>query len=119
MKKLCSKFIHFKAFLSSLCLLGRFNLIVIAYDSPFPILSREFCKRMDKDLPFHYWTLNERFQTLDSLPSFSEEVEVGENVDAREHPLRLHRLVLNTREDPSIFVAGRSFLPARNQTTIR
>ena len=22
---------------------------------------REFCKRMDNDLPFYYWTLNERY----------------------------------------------------------
>ena len=73
---------------------------------------------MDENLPFYYWTRNERFQDLE-MPSFNEEVEVDEDVDPREHPLRLHRLSLNRREDSSIFVAGRSFLPARNQTTIR
>lgn len=39
--------------------------------------------------------------------------------DAANHPLRLHRLTINRREDASIFTAGHSFLPARNQTTIR
>ena len=32
---------------------------------------REFAKRMDKDLPFYYWTVNERFQD-EELPSFDE-----------------------------------------------
>lgn len=27
---------------------------------------REFAKRMDTDLPFYYWTVNERFQDEES-----------------------------------------------------
>lgn len=81
---------------------------------------REFCKRMDPELPFHYWTANERYMEWEEeLPSFNERPDVNDDQDATNHPLRLHRLTINRREDSSIFTAGRSFLPARNQTTIR
>ena len=58
---------------------------------------------------------------MDDLPSFNEspQVDDADASDSSSHPLRLHRLTLNRREDSSIFVAGRSFLPARNQATIR
>lgn len=73
---------------------------------------------MDDDLPFYYWTLNERYSQV--LPCFDECPEYDEdNVDERNHPLRLKRLKINQREDSSILVAGRAFLPLRNQTTIR
>lgn len=69
---------------------------------------------MEDDLPFHFWTLNERFRAFDEeLPSFDA------HPDPEAHPLRLHTLRLNRREDASIFVPGRSFLPSRNQVTIR
>ena len=81
---------------------------------------REFCKRMDPELPFHFWTANERYiEWEEELPSFNERPDVNDDQDATNHPLRLHRLTINRREDSSIFTAGRSFLPARNQTTIR
>lgn len=81
---------------------------------------REYCKRIDPELPFYYWTTNERFRDQDEvLPSFNLKPEFEEEIDPRVHPLRLHRLSINRREDSSIFVAGRCFLPARNQTTIR
>ena len=81
---------------------------------------REFTKRIGDDLPFYYWTANERYREWEAeLPSFNEAPDVPDNIDAAEHPLRLHRLTLSRREDSSIFTAGRSFLPARNQTTIR
>lgn len=73
---------------------------------------------MDMDLPFYYWTLNERFSD-DVYPSFDERPEIDEGVDARNHPLRLHRLRINQREDSSIFVVGRAHLPARHRQTIR
>ena len=79
---------------------------------------REFSKRMDMDLPFYYWTLNERFSD-DVYPSFDERPEIDEEVDGRNHPLRLHRLRINQREDSSIFVVGRAHLPARHRQTIR
>lgn len=81
---------------------------------------REFCKRTADDLPFYYWTADDRYN-LDDLPSFNEspQVDDADASDPSSHPLRLHRLTLNRREDSSIFVAGRSFLPARNQATIR
>jgi hypothetical protein len=81
-------------------------------------LFREFCKRMDNTLPFYYWTLNERY-TEEDLPSFDHKPNVEENVDERHHPLRLHRLKVNRREDASIFAPGRAFLPSRNCPTIR
>lgn len=76
---------------------------------------------MDQDCPFHYWTNNERYREWDEeLPSFNDGPEVDEDQGPVNHPSRLHRLVVNHREDSSVFTAGRSFfLPARNQTTIR
>ena len=71
------------------------------------------------DLPFFYWTLNERYLGADELPSFNECPDLHEDVEPCNHPLRLHRLSINRREDAAIFTAGRSFLPARNQTTVR
>lgn len=53
------------------------------------------------------------------MPSFNEVVEVPDNTEPKNHPLRLHKLSVNRREDSSIFTAGRSFLPARNQVTVR
>ena len=79
---------------------------------------REFSKRMDIDLPFHYWTLNERYSE-DAYPSFDNRPDIDEDEDARNHPLRLHRLRINQREDSSIFVVGRAHLPARHRQTIR
>lgn len=82
------------------------------------IIHREFIKRMDSSLPFYYCTLNERFRD-EELESFYERPNIDENVHERRHPLRLHRLKLNRREDPSIFAPGRAFLPSRNKPTIR
>ena len=86
--------------------------------SCFFVLFREFNKRMDGDLPFYYWTLNERYSE-EELPSFDVCPEIDEDQELRSHPLRLHRLVINQREDSSIFVAGRAHLPARHKKTIR
>ena len=85
----------------------------------FTFTYREYCKRIDDDLPFYYWTTNERYQGDVELPSFNEAPEVEPDIDQRMHPLRLHRLATNRREDASVFVAGRCFLPARNQTSVR
>ena len=67
---------------------------------------------------------NERFP-VDLLPSFDEAPvdasDCEDDDDPTKNPYRLHHLVRNTREDSSIFAAGRSFLPARNniyKTTI-
>ena len=81
---------------------------------------REFCKRTADDLPFYYWTGDDRY-SMDDLPSFNEspQIDDADDSDASSHPLRLHRLTLNRCEASSIFVAARSFLPARNQPTIR
>ena len=83
------------------------------------LIFREFCKRMDRNLPFYYWTANKRFRDWDDdLPSFNERPEVADDKDPINHPLRLHRLTINCREDLSVFTAGYSFLPARNKTTV-
>jgi hypothetical protein len=75
---------------------------------------------MSPDLPFYYWTLNERYKDHNQeYESFDDGPEVPQDQDASTHPLRLHRLSINRREDASIIVAGRAFLPARNQTSIR
>ena len=80
--------------------------------------NREFTKRMDGNLPFYYWTLNERYSDED-LPSFDDCPAFDEDQDLRTHPLRLHRLRLNQRENSSIFVAGRAHLPSRHKKSIR
>ena len=69
---------------------------------------REFCKKLDPNIPFYYWTRNERFKIEN--PSFDEN-----NGQDR----RLHVVRHNQREDSNIFTAGRSFLPARNKQSIR
>ena len=58
---------------------------------------------------------------MDDLPSFNElpQINDADDFDPSSHPLCLHRLTLNRHEDSSIFVAGRLFIPARNQPTIR
>ena len=73
---------------------------------------------MAPDLPFYFWTLNERYKE-DDYQSFDVGPDIPQDQDPSSHPLRLHRLRLNRREDSSIVVAGRAFLPARNQTSIR
>ncbi|KAJ7394540.1 hypothetical protein OS493_000355 [Desmophyllum pertusum] len=82
-------------------------------------LVREFCKRMDHTLPFYFFTLNERFRGEEDYPSFDDCPEVDDDVEPAHHPLHLHRLRINQREDGSIFVPGRSFLPARYRGSIR
>ena len=74
------------------------NLIwfVLHFSFHLVFFNREITKRMNKDLPFYYWTLNERFQD-DDLPSFVDSPDVDDdNVDARKyHPLQLHKLKIN------------------------
>jgi len=77
---------------------------------------------MAPDLPFYYWTLNERFRADDDdddHDSFDAEPDISDDQDPSSHPLRLHRLWINRREDTSILCAGRAFLPARNLIRIR
>lgn len=75
---------------------------------------REFCKKVNGELPYFYWSLNERF-TTETYPSFDD---VPENTDS-EHPTRLHKKKTHSSEDTSVFVAGRPFLPLKNQTSVR
>jgi hypothetical protein len=77
---------------------------------------REFTKRMSSDLPFYYYTLNERYREAE-MPSFDV---ISEKSNAsKEHQPRLHKLRINHREDNSILVPGRAMLPIRNKGTIR
>ena len=72
---------------------------------------------MDTDLPFSYWTLNERYSE-EAYPSFDARPESNADVDdLRNHPLRLHQLRFNQREDSSLFVAGGGHLGARHGLT--
>ena len=80
---------------------------------------------MDPELAFSCQALIERFST-DLLPSFNKapigcNENGGDNDDGTDsrNPFRLHLLIRNTREDSSIFVAGRSFLPPRNRVSTR
>ena len=77
---------------------------------------------MDPDLPFYYYTSNERF-SVDTLPSFdkapADSADHDHDEDPTKNPYRLNRLVYNTREDSAIFAAGRPFLLVRNRTSTR
>ena len=77
---------------------------------------------MDPDLPFYYYTSNERF-SVDVLPSFDEApADSGDHEDdddLTKNPYRLHHLVYNSRDDSSILDSGKSFLPAKNKTSLR
>ena len=66
---------------------------------------------MDKDLPFYFWTLNDRF-SQDDMASFDEIPDDGQ-------PTRLHRLKRRSREDTSIVSIGRNVLPAKQRPRIR
>ena len=59
---------------------------------------------MATDLPFFYWTLNKRCRTDDDdeYDSFYVGPDVPDDQDPSSHPLRLHRLRINRREDSSI-----------------
>ena len=71
---------------------------------------RGYSKRMNNSLPFYYWTSNERFRDWEEeLPSFNLAPEVPDDVDPKEHPLRLHRLRVNRREDASLFLVDAFF----------
>lgn len=75
---------------------------------------------MCTNLPFYYYTLNERYSD-EEMPSFDtipEDKRKNEE-DTQHHPLRLHRLRINQREDNSILVPGRALLPVRHKATIR
>ncbi len=75
---------------------------------------------MCSDLPFYYFTLNERFRD-EEMPSFDlmpEDKRENDN-DVQHHPLHLHRLCINQREDNSIMVPGRAMLPVRNKASIK
>lgn len=77
----------------------------------WPSAVREFMKRMDSNLPFYYWTLNERFSDYDARrPNFDQ---------PNDNPLRLHNLRHTLREDPAQFQAGRSWLPVRGHVSKR
>ncbi len=62
---------------------------------------------MDINLPFYYWTLNERYH------------EEEESFNTAGKTSRLRQININRRENASVFTAGRTFLPARNSTTVR
>lgn len=83
-------------------------------------ICREFTMKMDDDLPFYYWTLNERFRGTDeTYESFDESPPVAPNIQPEQHPLRLHKLKINRRKIHPIFTAGRSFLPIRDKDSTR
>ena len=65
---------------------------------------------MDHDLPFHYWTLNERYNLGEDVRGFD---------DTPEYTPRLHQLRHRSREDSSIIAPGRAFLPAQHRPSLR
>ncbi|XP_077869194.1 uncharacterized protein LOC144360307 [Saccoglossus kowalevskii] len=71
-------------------------------------MCREFCKKASPDLPFFYHTVSSRY-TNEDQPSFDDEDETQ----------RLHSVRLRSRDDGSLFTAGRAYLPVRNSLSVR
>ena len=70
---------------------------------------------MSSDLPFYYYTLNERYRE-EEMPSFDEPKKKSDGSKCQPH---LQKLKINHHEDNSILVPGRAMLPVRNKGTIR
>lgn len=71
----------------------------------WPIICREFSKRIDNSLPFFYWsTKHDRFREGDR-PSF-DELPAGETQRLEHHRVR-------RQEIPTLIVTGRATLPSR------
>ena len=69
---------------------GCFLTICSLHESCFNLflsyIFREFKKRMDADLPYYHWSLNERFS--EDLPSFDDRPDFDDNeVQSNKHPL--------------------------------
>lgn len=72
---------------------------------------------MDPELPFYYWTPTGRY--TEEEEDFNDPVHVPVDVAPREDPRRLHRLVVNRREDASVFAVERAYMPHRYAQSIR
>lgn len=94
------------------------NMVKMYISSLSFVQCREFSKRMDSDLHFYYWTLNKRYRD-EELPSFNECPEISEDQDLSTHPLQLHRLRINQREDSSLFISAQAYLSARHKRSLR
>jgi hypothetical protein len=80
--------------------------------SELPKILNEFRKRIDKDLPFYYWTGSKtRFREFD-LPSFNQ--PSGPGIIER-----LDKVCISRRGDPGVFVSDRASLPQKGQLTVR
>lgn len=81
----------------------------------------EFTKRLDPDLPFYLWTSDKPYN--EDLPDFDDDGTDPDNGDhnygGRRGNQRLHTFKRNTREDPSLFVPGRSLIPTRHAPALR
>lgn len=74
-------------------------------------IQQEFVKRIDIDLPFHYWTgVNERFN-VGPMKSFNEPTDGKIE--------RLDQISISRRADPGIFVSNRASLPQRGSLSVR
>ena len=73
---------------------------------------------MQDDLPYYYWTLNERFSMEQDSFDDAHHNDMEHNYHC-DNVQRLHHLVHNRREDAGIFAAGRAFLPARHRPHVR
>jgi hypothetical protein len=77
-------------------------------------------KRLDPDLPFYLWTSRDPYNQAPQ----PFDADAGHGGDEGDHGYgrreqRLHRLQRNAREDPAIFVAGRSLLPPMHGAALR
>jgi len=65
----------------------------------------------------YYKTANEHYK--EEEVDFNAQVDVPEDVTPENHPLQLHRLVRNRREDGIIVSVNRVHVPQRHVQTIR
>ena len=77
----------------------------------YPKILNEFCKRINPELPFYYWTGKKtRFSEI-ALPSFNTPSASGVE--------RLDKVKISTGADPGVFYANRASLPQRGLESVR
>ena len=77
-------------------------------------------QRLDPDLPFYAWSRRAPYgQQLVPFDNNGDDGDGGNDGQQGRRHQRLHILRRCAREDPGIFVAGRSLIPARHAQPTR
>ena len=87
------------------------NYNLKAIQNRWRVICNEFTKRIDTDLPFHYYTSEKNRYKIPDMPSFDKPTASG--------PARFDFLRLPRREDVGHIVVGRTTMPVRGTRTVR